>query len=83
MCDTSAAVFQLVKTAVAQVLVSRETQGERAAWSCLGCGAMCLVEDESVCSHFLRLYCVKVRGTAELIIDTSPAHILLTHHFPQ
>lgn len=75
MCDASAAVFQLVKTAVVQVLVSRETQGERAAWSYLGCGAMCLIEDESVCSYFLRLYCVKVRGTAGLIIDPSPACI--------
>lgn len=70
MCDKSAAVFQLVKTAVVQVLVSKETQGEGAAWSCLSCGAMCLVEDESVCSYFLRLYCVKVRGTVELTIDT-------------
>lgn len=75
MCDMSTGVFQLIKTAVAQVLVAKETQGESAGWSRVGCGAMCLIEDESICSYFLRLYCVKVRGTAELIINTPPRHI--------
>lgn len=64
--------FQLIKTTVAQVLVAKETQGESPGWSCLGCGTLCLIEDESVRSYFLHLYCVKVRGTAELIRDTTP-----------
>ncbi|XP_041801665.1 neural Wiskott-Aldrich syndrome protein [Chelmon rostratus] len=52
-------VFQLIKTSVAQVLVATETQAESPGWSCLGCGAVCLFEDESLRSYFLRLYCVK------------------------
>ncbi|XP_076598216.1 actin nucleation-promoting factor WAS [Chaetodon auriga] len=50
---------KLIKTTVAQVLVATETQGEGPGWSCVGCGAVCLVEDESIRSYFLRLYCVK------------------------
>lgn len=67
--------FQLVKTTVAQVLRAKDAEGESPGWSCLGCGAVCLIEDESIHSYFLRLYCVKVRGTAELIRDTPPTHI--------
>ncbi|XP_047438183.1 neural Wiskott-Aldrich syndrome protein [Mugil cephalus] len=48
---------KLIKTTVAQVLQSRE--GECPGWSRLDCGVVCLVEDESVSSHFLRLYCIK------------------------
>lgn len=79
MCDMSTGVFQLIKTAIAQILVAKETQGESAGWSCLGCGAMCLIKDESIRSYFLRLYCVKVRWTAELITDTPPSHICCWH----
>ncbi|XP_042354236.1 neural Wiskott-Aldrich syndrome protein [Plectropomus leopardus] len=49
----------LIKSAVAQVLVATETEGETPSWSCLGCGALCLIEDKSIHTHFLRLYCVK------------------------
>lgn len=70
ICMTTG-VFQLIKTSVAQVLVATETQAESPGWSCLGCGAVCLFEDESLRSYFLRLYCVKVRGTAV----TPPTHI--------
>ncbi|XP_049439878.1 neural Wiskott-Aldrich syndrome protein [Epinephelus fuscoguttatus] len=49
----------LIKSTVAQVLVATETEGERPGWSCLGCGAVCLIEDTFIHSHFLRLYCVK------------------------
>lgn len=68
-------VFQLVKTTVAQVLEAKDMKGGRPGWSCLGCGVVCLIEDEFVHSHFLHLYCVKVRGTAELIRDAPPTHI--------
>lgn len=68
-------VFQLIKTTVAQVLEAKETQGQSPGWSCSGCGVMCLIEDESTRSYFLRLYCVKVRGTVELIRETPPTHI--------
>lgn len=74
MTCTTAGVFQLIKTTVAQVLEARDIEGGRLGWSCLGCGVVCLIEDESVHSHFLRLYCVKVRGNAELIRDTPPTH---------
>nr|XP_046239823.1 neural Wiskott-Aldrich syndrome protein [Scatophagus argus] len=51
--------YKLIKTTVAQVLVAKETQGESPGWSVLGCGAVCLIEDESLHSYFLCLYCVK------------------------
>ncbi|KAM8757518.1 actin nucleation-promoting factor WASL [Acanthopagrus schlegelii] len=50
---------KLVKTTVAQVLRAKDAEGESPGWSCLGCGAVCLIEDESIHSYFLRLYCVK------------------------
>ncbi|XP_068567785.1 actin nucleation-promoting factor WASL isoform X2 [Cebidichthys violaceus] len=50
---------KLIKTTIAQVLVAKETQGQSPGWSCLGCGALCLIEDKSIHAHFLRLYCVK------------------------
>ncbi|XP_031709971.1 neural Wiskott-Aldrich syndrome protein [Anarrhichthys ocellatus] len=50
---------RLIKTTVAQILVAEDTQGRSPGWSCLGCGAVCLIEDKSIHSHFLRLYCVK------------------------
>ncbi|XP_070704163.1 actin nucleation-promoting factor WASL isoform X2 [Pempheris klunzingeri] len=50
---------KLIKTTVAQVLEAKDTRGESPGWSCFGCGTMCLIEDESICSYFLRLYCVK------------------------
>ncbi|XP_051269809.1 actin nucleation-promoting factor WASL isoform X2 [Dicentrarchus labrax] len=50
---------KLIKTTVGQVLVAKEMQHESPGWSCLGCGTVCLVEDESIHSYFLRLYCVK------------------------
>lgn len=74
ICVTSG-LFQLIKTTVAQVLRAKDAEGERPGWSCLGCGAVCLIENESIHSYFLQLYCVKVRGTAELIRDTPPTHI--------
>ncbi|XP_040889316.1 wiskott-Aldrich syndrome protein [Toxotes jaculatrix] len=48
---------KLIKTTVAQVLEAKE--GESPGWCCLGCGVVCLIDDESVHSYFLRLYCVK------------------------
>lgn len=68
-------VFQLIKTTVAQVLEAKDTDGGGLGWRCVGCGVVSLIEDESIHSHFLRLYCVKVRGTAEVIRDTSPTHL--------
>lgn len=50
---------KLIKTTVAQVLMAKDTQVESPGWSCLGCGALCLVEDETIHSYFLRLYSVK------------------------
>ncbi|XP_032370327.1 neural Wiskott-Aldrich syndrome protein [Etheostoma spectabile] len=50
---------KLIKTTVAQVLVAKETKGESPGWSRLGCGAVCLIEDDSLHTHILRLYCVK------------------------
>ncbi|XP_018529062.1 actin nucleation-promoting factor WASL-like isoform X2 [Lates calcarifer] len=50
---------KLLKTTVAQVLEAKDTQGESPGWGYLGCGVVCLIEDESVHSYFLRLYCVK------------------------
>ncbi|XP_039654104.1 neural Wiskott-Aldrich syndrome protein isoform X1 [Perca fluviatilis] len=50
---------KLIKTTVAQVLVAKETKGKSPGWSRLGCGAVCLIEDESIHTHILRLYCVK------------------------
>ncbi|XP_029989877.1 neural Wiskott-Aldrich syndrome protein isoform X3 [Sphaeramia orbicularis] len=50
---------QLIKSTVAQVLVATETQGRGLGWTSLGCGVVCVIEDHSVHSYFLRLYCVK------------------------
>ncbi|KAK5912390.1 hypothetical protein CesoFtcFv8_002269 [Champsocephalus esox] len=50
---------KLIQSTVAQVLVSEGTGGESPGWSCLGCGAVCLIEDTSIHTYFLRLYCVK------------------------
>ncbi|XP_028262623.1 neural Wiskott-Aldrich syndrome protein isoform X2 [Parambassis ranga] len=46
---------KLIKSTVAQVLQAKGSLG----WSRFDCGVVCLVEDESVKSYFLRLYCVK------------------------
>ncbi|XP_064154745.1 actin nucleation-promoting factor WASL-like [Anguilla rostrata] len=47
-------------SAVAQVLVaSMEPGGHGATWRCKGTGVVCLVNDQSLKSYFLRLYCVK------------------------
>ncbi|XP_026202644.1 neural Wiskott-Aldrich syndrome protein isoform X2 [Anabas testudineus] len=50
---------KLIKTTVAQVLEAKDTDGGGLGWSCVGCGVVSLIEDESIHSHFLRLYCVK------------------------
>ncbi|XP_056245421.1 actin nucleation-promoting factor WAS [Seriola aureovittata] len=50
---------KLIKTTVAQVLEAKEPQHESPGWHRLGCGVVCLIEDQSVHSYFLRLYCVK------------------------
>ncbi|KAM7402044.1 hypothetical protein PAMP_017315 [Pampus punctatissimus] len=50
---------KLIKSTVAQVLEAKENQGGSPGWSCLGCGVVCLIEDQSVHSYFLHLYCVK------------------------
>ncbi|KAG5838353.1 hypothetical protein ANANG_G00222840 [Anguilla anguilla] len=47
-------------SAVAQVLVaSMEPGGHGATWRCEGTGVVCLVNDQSLKSYFLRLYSVK------------------------
>ncbi|KAM3621267.1 uncharacterized protein V6R79_008632 [Siganus canaliculatus] len=52
--------YKLIKTTVAQVLVPEEAQGgESPGWSCLDCGAICLIQDASVHSYFFCRYCVK------------------------
>ncbi|KAG7231425.1 hypothetical protein INR49_011945 [Caranx melampygus] len=56
-CDVS--VSQLIKTTVAQVLEAKQSGDEAPGWCRVGCGVVCLIEDESVHSYFLRLYCVK------------------------
>ncbi|XP_067443539.1 actin nucleation-promoting factor WASL isoform X1 [Thunnus thynnus] len=50
---------ELIKSTVAQVLVAKENQDGGPGWSCLDCGVVCLIEDQSVHSYFLHLYCVK------------------------
>ncbi|XP_012719295.2 wiskott-Aldrich syndrome protein [Fundulus heteroclitus] len=50
---------KLVKTTVAQILQAKDTEGQRRRWHRLECGVVCLVEDLSVQSYFLRLYCVQ------------------------
>ncbi|XP_071772620.1 actin nucleation-promoting factor WAS isoform X2 [Centroberyx gerrardi] len=50
---------KLVASAVAQVLVANKTKCGNLGWSCWGCGVVCLIEDNSMHSYFLRLYCVK------------------------
>ncbi|KAK5612071.1 hypothetical protein CRENBAI_000737 [Crenichthys baileyi] len=49
----------LVKTTVAQILQASDSEGESRRWHRLDCGVVCLVEDMSVQSYFLRLYCVQ------------------------
>lgn len=50
---------KLIKSTVAQILQAESTPGERPSWSRLECGVVCLIEDSSMHSYFLRLYCVK------------------------
>ncbi|KAK2862187.1 hypothetical protein Q5P01_001720 [Channa striata] len=50
---------KLIKSTVAQLLEAKDTEGGSLGWSCLSCGVVCLIEDESIHSYFLRLYCVK------------------------
>ncbi|XP_008282022.1 neural Wiskott-Aldrich syndrome protein [Stegastes partitus] len=50
---------KLMKCTVAQILQAKDIEGESPSWICLDCGVVCLVEDESRHSFFLRLYCVK------------------------
>lgn len=74
-CALTTGVLQVIKTTVAKVLEAKETRGESQGQSCLGCGVVCLTEDESVHFYFLQLYCVKVRGSAELLRDSPPTHV--------
>lgn len=62
--------FQLIKTTVVQVFEAKDVQVGNPGWSCLGCGVMCLIEDEFIPSYFFRLYCVKVREAAEMTMYT-------------
>ncbi|XP_014905777.1 wiskott-Aldrich syndrome protein isoform X2 [Poecilia latipinna] len=50
---------KLVKTTVAQILQASDSEGERRSWHRVDCGVVCLVEDTSLQSFFLRLYCVQ------------------------
>ncbi|XP_008408099.1 wiskott-Aldrich syndrome protein [Poecilia reticulata] len=50
---------KLVKTTVAQILQASDSEGESRSWHRVDCGVVCLVEDTSLQSFFLRLYCVK------------------------
>uniref|UniRef100_A0AAQ6ACC0 Si:dkey-197j19.6 n=2 Tax=Amphiprion ocellaris TaxID=80972 RepID=A0AAQ6ACC0_AMPOC len=50
---------KLVKSTVAQILQAKDIEGENPSWICFDCGVICLVEDKSRRSYFLRLYCVK------------------------
>ncbi|KAM9759995.1 actin nucleation-promoting factor WASL [Menidia menidia] len=50
---------KLIKTTVAQLLEANDSQNESPGWHRSACGVLCLIEDDSVCSCFLRLYCVK------------------------
>lgn len=51
--------FKLVKTTVAQVLQASDSESDRRSWQRLDCGVVCLVQDTSTQSYFLRLYCVQ------------------------
>ncbi|MEQ2222496.1 hypothetical protein ILYODFUR_026974 [Ilyodon furcidens] len=50
---------ELVKTTVAQILQASDSEGGSRRWHRLDCGVVCLIEDMSVQSYFLRLYCVQ------------------------
>ncbi|XP_015244890.1 PREDICTED: neural Wiskott-Aldrich syndrome protein-like [Cyprinodon variegatus] len=50
---------KLLKTTVAQILQAKDSGDESRSWHRLDCGVVCLVEDTSVQSYFLRLYCVQ------------------------
>ena len=54
-------VFQAETSAVAQVVLASGSGSGHQVWSSRGSGVLCLVKDLSMCSYFLRLYCVKVR----------------------
>ncbi|XP_067088885.1 actin nucleation-promoting factor WASL [Osmerus mordax] len=45
--------------AVAQVVLASGSGSGHQVWNSRGSGVLCLVKDLSVCSYFLRLYCVK------------------------
>lgn len=61
-----------MKSTVAQILQAISTPGERPSWSRVECGVVCLIEDSSMHSYFLRLYCVKVKRTSLLLTFTPP-----------
>ncbi|XP_043979300.1 neural Wiskott-Aldrich syndrome protein [Gambusia affinis] len=50
---------KLVKTTVAQILQANDCEGESRSWHRVDCGVVCLIEDTSLQSFFLRLYCVQ------------------------
>ncbi|XP_072238347.1 actin nucleation-promoting factor WASL [Leuresthes tenuis] len=50
---------KLIKTTVAQLLQANDTQRGRPSWHYLDCGVICLTEDYSTRSFFLRLFCIK------------------------
>ncbi|XP_046880689.1 neural Wiskott-Aldrich syndrome protein isoform X2 [Hypomesus transpacificus] len=49
----------LKTSAVAQVVLASGSGSGHQVWSSRGSGVLCLVKDLSMCSYFLRLYCVK------------------------
>ncbi|XP_030584302.1 neural Wiskott-Aldrich syndrome protein [Archocentrus centrarchus] len=51
--------YKLIISTVAQILQAKSTPGESPSWSRLDCGVVCLIEDLSMHSYFLHLYCVK------------------------
>ncbi|CAL9703914.1 unnamed protein product [Knipowitschia caucasica] len=55
---------ELMKSTVAQVLQSQEQPEEALAWSRPMCGVLCVIKDQSLNTHFLRLFCLK---NAELL----------------
>ncbi|XP_032406420.1 wiskott-Aldrich syndrome protein isoform X1 [Xiphophorus hellerii] len=50
---------KLVKTTVAQILQANDSEGRSRSWHRVDCGVVCLIEDTSLQSFFLRLYCVQ------------------------
>ncbi|XP_054883177.1 actin nucleation-promoting factor WAS [Poeciliopsis prolifica] len=50
---------KLVKSTVAQILQANDSEGESRSWHRVDCGVVCLIEDTSLQSFFLRLYCVQ------------------------